>query len=88
MKKKTKRILRSTLSAAALFFLVAALMLIVIAEKKLSHFVLGGLGEGFSTTIHSAPYPLQDGGRYSAPLLLRRLKRLNYRENKTTDLSP
>src|SRR5262245_50316365 len=77
-KRRSNRLLKRVLAGILVFALVAAIMLIAIAERTLSRFVLGGLGERFSTTIHSAPYPLQDGSRFDASQLLKRLHRLSY----------
>src|SRR5258708_3875503 len=53
--------------------------MIIYAEFKLSHLVLGGLGEHFSTKMYSAPLVLGDGARISPDRLLKRLRRLDYR---------
>lgn len=88
MKNRSKRILKRSLLSAVVFFLALGIVLIIVAEQKLSRFVLGGLGEGFSTTVYSAPFVFEDGARFSAAHLLRRLKRLGYREKKAGFLSP
>ncbi len=80
--------MRRVLTAGLAVLAVFALLLIILAEKKLSRFVLGGLGEGFSTSIHSAPFVFEDGARFSESHLMKRLKRLDYEENKKTELEP
>jgi hypothetical protein len=53
--------------------------LIAKAERTLSRYTLGGLGESFSTRIWSAPFTVRDGARTETAGLLRRLDRLGYR---------
>jgi penicillin-binding protein 1B len=68
-----------TAAAAAAVLAAGAVWLSFQAERKLSSLVLGGLGEGFSTKVWSAPFVIESGRRAEAERLVERLDRLGYR---------
>lgn len=68
---------RAALAAGASALGLLAL-LAFYAELRLSRLVLNGLGEGFSTRVYAAPFPLRTGLRQSSGDLVRRLERLRY----------
>ncbi len=58
---------------------LASAWLVIQAERKLSTFVVGGLGVSFSTRIWSAPFPIRSERSAEAERLVERLDRLGYR---------
>lgn len=68
----------SLAALAAALLLGAAAVVAFVAERKLSHLVLGGLGESFSTRIYGAPFILGDGVAPPPARLAERLERLGY----------
>ncbi|MCB4756657.1 MAG: PBP1A family penicillin-binding protein [Elusimicrobia bacterium] len=78
-----------TFLALSLTALVVGLgSVVLIAEHKLSRLVLGGLGEGFSTRVYSAPYFIRDKQSYDLSSLFQRLKRLGYKPAGQAALAP
>ena len=66
-------------------FALAATAIVVFAEWKLSRLVVGGLGEGFSTKIYSAPMFLGGDVRVGPDRVLARLRRDGYRVAASTE---
>jgi 1A family penicillin-binding protein len=87
MAKRKRRFKKSKtwLLFGAVVAAVGAVSLMVYAESRLSKLVLGGLGEGFSTKVYSAPYTLVSDVSFiqirpSPDQLVQRLTRLAYSE--------
>jgi len=62
------------------FFSIIAIGLVISAESKLQNFVLGGLGERFSTKILSSPFLITNQSHHSPEHLIKRLNLLEYKE--------
>ncbi len=75
---RKRKALGSLAGAAALAGVAVAIAVALFAERKLSHLVLGGLGESFSTRVYSAPFTLRDGVAPPPERLVERLDRLGY----------
>lgn len=77
----SKKFSRILVALALLISILVAISIVVtvIAERTLSRFVLGGLGESFSTRVYSAPFAISNGDWVSPETIEVRLKRLHYR---------
>jgi len=62
------------------FLLIIPITLVILAETKLQKFVLGGLGEKFSTKILGSSFLITNESHHSPEQLIKRMNLLGYKE--------